>query len=199
MPIPTEDLRSNVGTWAVGTALLPAIARFMLESLPTEEYDPNFKGQKLSTTYFDTKDFDLRKARRRGERYVVLRLRAYPGATIALSAKTEAEKFRVEVTTATVDTLENILPANIMARIIEIVGDKPLVPVVAIECTRYAVEDDEDRLTLDCGTCTDAGKELPYAVLEYKSNKNKDANQALLDLGLRPIKMSKFLWSTTQW
>jgi hypothetical protein len=199
MPIPTEDLRTNIGTWAVGTALLPAVTRFMLDALPAEEYDPGFCGQALCTTYFDTKDFNLRKARIKKDEYIVIRLREYPGATTALSAKTEKEKFRVEVTATDIETLIATLPINLQDRLGNITQDRPLVPVVTIKCRRYAVEDDQDRFTLDAETCTDAGKQMPYAILEYKSNTKKDPAQALQDLGLRPIKMSKFLWSTTQW
>jgi hypothetical protein len=199
MPIPTEDLRSNVGTWAVGTDRLPAVTKFMLDALPTEDYDQSFTGQYLCTTYFDTKDFDLRKARRKGDSYLVLRVREYPGSVLALSAKTESEKFRVEVMSQDIDTLIGTLPGNLQARLMDLAGDKQLVPVVMIYATRYAVEDDEDRLTLDCETRTDAGKKLPYAVLEYKSNAKQDPNAHLQALGLRPIKMSKFLWSTHQW
>jgi hypothetical protein len=199
MPIPTEDLRTNIGTWAVGTALLPAVTGFMLNALPPEEYDPYFTGQQICTTYFDTKDFNLRKARTKRDKYIVVRLREYPGATTALSAKTEGEKFRIEVTAIDIDSLVNTLPANMQARLMDIIGDKPLVPVVTIKCRRYAVEDDQDRFTLDADTCTDAGKQMPYSILEYKSNTKKDPAQALQDLGLRPIKMSKFLWSTNQW
>jgi hypothetical protein len=199
MPIPSEDIRSNIGTWAVGTSLLPAVTRFMVDSLPKEEYDPYFNGQPLCTTYFDTKDFNLRKARTKKKKYVVVRLREYPGAVTALSAKTENEKFRVEVTATDIDSLLAALPANIIGRLMDIAGDKPLVPIVTIKCRRYAVENDDDRFTLDCDTCTDAGKQMPYSILEYKSNTYKDPAQPLQDLGLRPIKMSKFLWSTNQW
>jgi hypothetical protein len=202
MPIPTEDLRSNVGTWAVSTALLPAIASFLRDALPPEDYDQSFNGQALCTTYFDTKDFDLRKARHAKEKYLVLRLREYPGATTAISAKTEDQKFRVEVTATDIDSLVGALPQNLQARLMDLAGDKPLVPVVTIKCRRYAVEDDQDRFTLDCDTCTDAGKEMPFSILEYKSNTKKQQwplMQALDAMGLRPIKMSKFLWSTSQW
>jgi hypothetical protein len=199
MPIPTEDLRSNIGTWAVPVALLPAVASFMRDTLPAEEYDPAFNGQPICTTYFDTKDFNLRKARTKRDKYIVIRLRDYPGATTALSAKTEKEKFRIEVTGTDIDTLVATLPANMQARLMDIAGDKPLIPVTTIYCRRYAVEDDQDRYTLDASTCTDTGKQMPYSILEYKSNTNKNPAQALQALGLRPIKMSKFLWSTNQW
>src|SRR5260370_23598852 len=113
MPIPTEDLRSNIGTWAVGISLLPAVTRFMVDCLPKEEYDPYFNAQPICTTYFDTKDFNLRKARTRKDKYIVIRVRDYPGATTALSVKTENEKFRVEVTTTDIETLIDTLPANL--------------------------------------------------------------------------------------
>jgi hypothetical protein len=199
MPIPTEDLRSNIGTWAVGVSLLPAVTRFMVDALPKEEYDPYFCGQPLCTTYFDTKDFDLRKAREKRDKYLTLRIREYPMSTLAVSAKTETDKFRAEVNTTDIDALVAALPANMQARLLDLVGDKPLVPIVTIKCRRYAVEDPTDRFTLDCDTCTDAGREMPYSILEYKSNTYKDPAQQLQDLGLRPIKMSKFLWSTNQW
>ena len=43
---------------------------------------------------------------------------------------------------------------------------------------------------------TDLGKSLPFAVLEFKSNELKPAPSALLAIGLKPIKISKFLWAT---
>src|SRR5262249_38396798 len=70
------DLRHNRATWAVSDGLLPAVARALVVALPAEPFDPNFRGQRLETTYFDTPGFALRKARHRGKRYLTLRLRA---------------------------------------------------------------------------------------------------------------------------
>jgi hypothetical protein len=71
------------------------------------------------------------------------------------------------------------------------------VPVVTVFCRRYAVEDDQDRLTLDCCVYTDRHKHLTYGVLEYKSTNRKAAPPGRLTrLGLRPLKLSKFLWAT---
>jgi hypothetical protein len=66
-------------------------------------------------------------------------------------------------------------------------------------CRRYAVEDKQDRLTLDVDVATDTGKALPTGVLEFKSTvAAAGPPPALSSLGLRPIKLSKFLWAT-QW
>src|SRR5262245_45818135 len=103
MPSPTQDLRSNLGTWAVPPGRLPAVARLM-QALAPEPYDRGFRGQYLQTTYLDTAAFALRKARQQGRRYLTLRLRAYapawppggayPEPAVYLSAKTEARKYR---------------------------------------------------------------------------------------------------------
>src|SRR5262249_9409401 len=95
-PLPATDLRQNVLTLAVPHERLPAVAYLMRSILPTEEYDDRFEGQYLRTTYFDTRGFQLRKARGHAERYCVIRVRCYtaterPGgnyavATYALSA-----------------------------------------------------------------------------------------------------------------
>src|SRR5262249_23659911 len=74
-PLPAQDLRSNQRTWAVPPRLTPAVVSVMRGSMPPEPHDPDFYGQELETTYFDTVDFDLRKARRRGDTYLTLRLR----------------------------------------------------------------------------------------------------------------------------
>jgi hypothetical protein len=78
----------------------------------------------------------------------------------------------------------------------EIAGNKPLVPVVTVYTRRYAIEENEDRFTLDVDVQTDLGKLLPFSVLEFKSNEFKPAPSALLAIGLKPIKISKFLWAT---
>ena len=54
----------------------------------------------------------------------------------------------------------------------------------------------EDRFTLDVDVQTDLGKSLPFAVLEFKSNEFKSPPANLLAIGLKPIKLSKFLWAT---
>jgi hypothetical protein len=78
----------------------------------------------------------------------------------------------------------------------EIAGNKPLVPVVTVCTHHHAIEDNEDRFTLDVDVQTDLGKSLPFAVLEFKSNEFKPAPATLLAIGLKPIKISKFLWAT---
>jgi hypothetical protein len=206
LPLPAQDLRRNVATWAVPAARVAAVAAAMLEALPREVFDPTFQGQRLETTYFDTCHFRLRKARRRGDRYLTLRLRRYPNGSAALSAKTEGVKFRQDVDPATARALLQgdvgladlaALPADLAARLFELVQDDPLFPVVTVCATRYAVEDDVHRLTLDAHVYTDTGKTLPAAVLEQKSA-GSDASplEGIVALGLRPIKLSKFLWAT---
>ena len=202
--IPTEDIRTNLDTFAVPTCYLPAVAHFMHDALPNEPYDPHFYGQSIVTMYYDTKDFDLRKARKKGDRYITLRMRAYPTGTMAVSAKTEDEKYRAEPFSPlplgegpgvrAFDIAD--LPAHLQARVMEIAGNKPLVPVVTVYTRRYAIEDNEDRFTLDVDVQTDLGKSLPFSVLEFKSNDRQVATAALLAIGLKPIKISKFLWAT---
>jgi hypothetical protein len=207
LPLPAPDLRRNVATWAVPAARVAAVAAVMLEALPREAFDPAFAGQRLETTYFDTRGFRLRKARRRGDRYLTLRLRCYPNRGAALSAKTESVKFRQDIDPATVRALLQgdvglddlaVLPADLAVRLLELVQADPLFPVATVCATRYAVEDDVHRLTLDTHVYTDTGKSLPAAVLEQKSA-DRDAGplDGITALGLRPIKLSKFLWSTS--
>src|SRR4051812_44328812 len=113
-PLPAAGLRTNLATWAVPGRSLPAVAGALLDSLPREAFDPDFRGQLLETTYFDTRTLDLRRARRKGDKYLTLRLRCYGGAdgpagpdadTYALSAKTEDRKWRLEVEPATAHLL----------------------------------------------------------------------------------------------
>jgi hypothetical protein len=195
MPVPTEDIRNNIGTWAAPNCGLPAIGNFMHDVLPNEDYDPRFLGQYLQTTYYDTPAFDLRKARRIGDSYITIRTREYPGGAIALSAKTDQEKFRLEVTGTDIDYLVSQLPANLQARLMSIAGSAPIIPVITVCCYRFAVEDDTDRYTLDVDVKTDTEKRLPFGVLEYKSNTAKPIPNALQLIGLRPVKLSKFLWA----
>ncbi len=209
LPLPAPPiLTSNRGTWAVATCQLAAIGNWMHDVLPNEVFDPHFRGQELATSYFDTARFTLRKARRQGGPYLTLRVRRYCGSstTYALSAKTETQKFRVQLPDYTAELLQDgeevqsvllpLLPADLQARLLQLAGDQPLVSVVCVSCRRYAVEDEEDRFTLDVDVATDLGKRLPYGVLEFKSVAAKPPPDHLRGLGLRPIKLSKFLWAT---
>src|SRR6516162_5052773 len=103
-PLPTGDLRSNICSWAVPGDRVPAVACRLLYLAPAEVFDPTFQGQGLETTYFDTHRLDLRKARRKGDRYLTLRLRCYRTAggdeVYAISAKTEGRKWRQEIAAA---------------------------------------------------------------------------------------------------
>jgi hypothetical protein len=212
-PLPSGSIRSNLSTWAVNAHSLPALGHWMHDLLPNEDYDPHFHGQELETTYLDTPAFALRKARKKGQRYSTVRLRCYgpsvPGAAdvYALSVKTGSTKFRVEVETPIAELIEarglpypaayDLLPADLQARLAELAGDNPLVPVVTVCCRRYAVEDATDRYTLDVHVKTDTGLCLPYHVLEYKStDPGRSPPGSLNALGLRPVKLSKFLWAT---
>jgi hypothetical protein len=58
-----------------------------------------------------------------------------------------------------------------------------------VQCRRYAVENAEDRLTLDTCVHTDLGKHLPFNVLEFKSTEPDDPPEPLA--ALRPIKLSR--------
>jgi hypothetical protein len=191
-------------------ARLPASAAALLDTLPTEAFDPDFRGQRLDTTYFDTPSFALRKARKRRKRYLTLRLRRYrpdgAAATFAVSAKTEDSKVRREIDAATaarwlagisMDDAGRLLPPDLFARLLDLADDKPLVPVTCVRACRYAVEDDEDRFTLDADVSNDSGKRLPFAVLEFKSARpDADVPDAIAKLALKPLKISKFLWAT---
>jgi hypothetical protein len=205
--LPALDLRSNLGTWSVSANLVPAVARAMTEALPLETFDSGFQGQDLETTYFDTSDFALRKARNRGSKYLTLRIRCYQSSgTYALSAKTEDAKYRVVLDSQTADFLLDgnmsvgliaLLPGDLLARLADLAQDKPLVPVTTICFRRYAVENDRDRLTFDTDVHTKSGKHLWTSVLEFKSTDRDAAPPAALEtLNLTPIKLSKFLWAT---
>jgi hypothetical protein len=167
----------------------------------------------LETYYLDTPRLNLRKARVGRDRYLTLRIRTYKpqgespgGASLAyaISAKTEDQKFRVPIDpdaaiailAGNFDTLARQLPANLLARLLELAADSPILPVACVRCHRYAVEDDQDRLTLDTNVRTGTGKTLPHAVLEFKSTKADNPPESLAALHLRPIKLSKFLWAT---
>jgi hypothetical protein len=199
-------MRTNRGTWAVAGALLPAAGAALCAALPAEPFDPDFHGQRLTTTYLDTPTFALRKARIKGDRYLTLRVRHYhPTGLFALSAKTEGAKVRVEIAPAVArailggdrDALEAHLPAEIVARLAELTNDVPLLSVVEVCCHRFAREDDRQRLTLDTGVYTDTGLCLPFNVLELKATDPAAPWPAFLAaLELRPVKVSKFLWAT---
>jgi hypothetical protein len=206
MPRPAHDLRSNQGTWAVAAGQLPAVAAQMIQTLPAEKFDPDFLGQELKTTYFDTRAFALVKARRQGDKYLTLRLRCYePAHVYALSVKTESHKFRQVIAGDLAAMLladgiaatlwASLLPADLVARLMELADADLLVPVVALCCRRYAVENAQDRLTLDVDIASDTGKRYPSGVLEYKSTQANP--NFLLSMPLRPLKLSKFLWSVS--
>jgi hypothetical protein len=212
--LPASNLRVNLATWAIPTGAIPAVTNSLLAALPTERFDPAFQGQQLATVYFDTQQLSLRKARHRGKRYLTLRIRCYSPSgprpappAYAVSAKTEAEKWRLELPDELADLVlsgswpgwtNELLPPHLLARLQELTGDEPVLPVVCVEARRYAVEDDEDRYTLDVAVRTDTGKRLPFAVLEYKSCAQANQLRQLPGAppGLRPIKLSKFLWAT---
>jgi hypothetical protein len=209
MAIPTQNLRSNLATWAVGPRQLPAVVRALVATLPAEPFDPAFRGQDLRTTYFDTADFHLRRARRQGQQYLTLRIRCYDNGkteSYALSAKTERRKFRMSLEHPVVEAIlagrgdvywAKLLPGDLLARLLDLAGDNRLLPVVSVVARRYAVEDDTDRLTLDVEVHTDTGKRLPGGVLEFKSIlAGAEPPAELAALELRPIKLSKFLWAT---
>jgi hypothetical protein len=208
-PLPAADLRSNLATWAVSSAQAPAVARIITDLYPSEPFDPDFQGQQLKTVYFDTRDFALRKARNRSDKYLTLRIRCYePSYTYALSAKTENQKFRVQIPSEDAETAitgtypalwASVLPGDLVARLLSLTGDEPLRPAVCVRSTRYAVENNQDRFTFDLGVTTDTGKNLEPNILELKSTVPTTIVPSRLEaLNLRPIKLSKFLWAT-QW
>jgi hypothetical protein len=206
-PLPTKDLRSNIATWSVPTHHLPAVTKLMTGLLPTEKFDTDFEGQHLHTTYFDTTHFDLYKARVKKDQYLTLRIRHYkPTDTYALSAKTEDQKFRIEIDGPTAELIirfglhypgaYDLLPPDLQARAAAIVADPALVPVVQVGFHRYAVEDKVNRLTLDVCVHTDKGKTLTTNVLEQKSTtKDQQPYPDFAAVGLRPMKLSKFCWA----
>jgi hypothetical protein len=191
--------------------LLPAVAQRMLDALPPEPFDPGFFGQDIKTHYFDTRGLALWKRRARKDQYLTLRLRCYHGVerdeAYAVSAKTERAKVRVDVDadTATallggstiVPLLQRILPAEMVARMMAYLDEEPLRVAACVSARRYATEDGARRLTLDTDVRTNAGKTMPYGVLEFKaSDKGAAAPGSLLVLpGLSIAKLSKFLWS----
>ena len=209
LPLPAQDLRTNVGTWAVSDHQLPALAYALTSAsggLPTEKFDSSFLGQRLETSYLDTRGFLLRKARAKGDKYLTLRIRCYqPSGMYALSAKTEFGKYRLTLESNVAEEILangfqqqfwNQLPSDLIARLMDLAGEDVPVPVVAVCFKRYAVENDTDRLTLDIHISTDTGKQLPFNVLEYKTTAKDGEASNWPTQALRPIKLSKFLWST---
>jgi hypothetical protein len=204
-----QDLRTNLATWAVPVEHIPALTQVLVESLPAEDYDPAFEGQRLATTYLDTQSLELRKNRLFHGKYITLRVRCYRlygDEAYALSAKTEDEKFRTDITPAQAEgllagenvmpVLANLLPGRLYARLVDVAHDEPVRPIVCVHCRRYAREDEHDRLTLDVGVSTDTGRALPYAVCEFKSTRPAAETPPALDaIPIRPMKLSKFLWA----
>jgi hypothetical protein len=218
MDLPTTDLRKNVLTLAVPNERLPGVGRMMRSLLPAEEYDPEFAGQYLQTTYFDTPGLALRRARLEKNRYCTVRIRCYapiqspgrnyPEGIYALSIKTESGKFRTPLEAYLAEdalskprplgVLENEIPGDLLARLYDLAGDDDLCPAVTVCFTRYAVESTNDRLTLDCGISTSNGKIFPTNVLEVKSAQQPyEPLPEVAKWGFSPIKLSKFLWATT--
>jgi hypothetical protein len=209
-PLPTADLRSNICTGVVTDGQLPMVAAAMLDSLPAEGYDPKFNGQLLDTTYFDTPKFHLRSIRAQKNQYLTIRLRGYTFAAnkrlFALSIKTEAEKWREEIAPAVAQSifrdpifLLDHIPGRFRARLASF-GIEELCPVVGIQCRRYAVEDDDARLTLDVGVATSRQKKLGFHVLEFKAVPSEirvvELPHRVAQCNLNPLKLSKFLWAT---
>jgi hypothetical protein len=217
-PIHPIVIRNNLGTWAIPPCAVPAVASVMVHNWEPEPYDPNFYGQYLQTTYFDTPSRAFRKARLKGDRYCTVRLRAYhpaqgagydyPPGRYAVSAKTEEEKDRYDITPALAKTilttgqtglvglLTSVVSPSIAARIWEIADNEPLIPVFTVCANRFATENEADRLTLDIATHTDTGKRLEFGVLEFKSIEDDPIPEAItLIPGIRPTKMSKALWA----
>lgn len=216
-PLPATDLRQNVLTLAIPADRLPQVGYLMRSLLPAEEYDPSFQGQYLQTTYFDSADFRLRKARLKKGKYLTLRIRCYapcqqpgrnyPAGPYALSLKTEHGKYRTELSANLAESLLahgiegpgdlNYLPGDLLARYLDLVGNAPLQPVVTVCFTRYAVESSTDRLTLDTAVTTSTGKSFPSSILEVKtSTKPYEPIPEVRHLSFNRIKLSKFLWAT---
>jgi hypothetical protein len=211
-PLPAPDLRTNRGTWSLPNHTLPALGAIFCNNWNTEQFDRELLGQFLETYYLDTDKLQLRKARKQGDRYLTLRIRCYSPAkrvfptddAYALSAKTEDQKFRLpipedaahRILDGDIDALAPLLPPELLARFLELTDASPVTTATKVMCRRYAVEDDQDRLTLDTNVRTAAGKRMDLNVLEFKSVKPKLMPMSLANLMLSPIKLSKFLWAT---
>ena len=216
--LPATDLRRNVLTLAVPNDRLPGVGCMMRQLLPAEEFDPNFRGQYLQTTYLDTPSLKLRRARLKSDKYLTLRIRCYsptqppgrnyPEGIYALSAKTESGKWRAWIESwkaedaftkpNALSVLSDELPADILARVLDILDDEPVEPAVTVCFTRYAVESTTDRLTLDTEIRTSNGKVFPTNVLEVKTTtKPYESMPEVTRWGFSPIRLSKFLWATS--
>jgi hypothetical protein len=218
MPLPATNIRNNIATWSLADSVLPAVVNVMLDTLAPESFDPTFQGQWHQTTYFDTPGQLLRMARKPKKNYATLRLRSYapssavgglyPNCVFAFSIKTEDQKERIDIAPAVaesflsgapieMDLLAQILPPDLYAKVLGLIDDQPLYPVVTVFCTGYATEDDNLRFTLDTCTTTNTGKKLPFNVLEFKAIQGTPAPPASLPIArMNPLKLSKFLWST---
>jgi hypothetical protein len=209
-PLSSTDIRTNLATWAVPVSQLAVVGNWMHDALPREPYDRHFRGQRLETTYFDTAEFALRRARRSQGRYLTLRVRCYDNGqaeTYALSTKTESEKWRIEIASEMAHDLltgmrpvHDLLPPHLAARLDELTGEQFPAPVVAVTCRRYAVENEVDRFTLDAAVHTSLGKCLPFGVLEFKSSEPGGDRTRIEQFSALPplsaLKLSKFLWAT---
>jgi hypothetical protein len=215
--LPATDLRQNVLTLAVPPERLPGLGFAMRSLLPAEDYDPDFQGQYLQTTYFDNPDLTLRKARLKKDKYLTVRIRCYaptqqpgrnyPDGIYALSLKTEDGKYRTDLPSYQAEALlingigdpgDLDVPADLLARVLELSGDQPLQAVVTVSFTRYAAESTTDRITLDTGIATSTGKLFWTNVLEVKTTATPYAPPPeVTRWGLHPIKLSKFLWATS--
>ena len=93
--------------------------------------------------------------------------------------------------------LQTTPPPDHMARLLALADDALLAPVVTVCATRFAVENETNRFTLDLDVSTDMKKTLAVGVLESKTTA---PSSLVLDwpglLGLRTIKLSKFMWAT---
>jgi len=226
MPLPATDLRSNVGTWAVPSFQLPALTRQMLDGLSPEKYDPDFRGQPLETTYFDTKSFKLRKARVRGSKYVTIRIRCYArgayatplasgayasgseidssGGVYAISAKTESQKFRQEIDR---DYAESLLQSGIVPSALVGIMAPDLIARIAdlSEGTRldpvvtlcfHRYAVEDSKHRLTLDTDVKSDTGRYYPCHVLEQKSTKKESSPLITLPLRPIKLSKFLWAT---
>jgi hypothetical protein len=215
--LPATDLRQNVLTLAVPDERLPGVGFCMRSLLPAEDYDPGFQGQYLQTSYFDTPAFTLRRARLKKKKYLTIRIRCYapsqqpgrnyPPGTYALSLKTEDGKYRTELPSYQAENLlvngiEDLgdlgVPADLLARALDLIGDQQLQAAVTVSFLRYAVESSTDRLTLDTAITTSTGKIYWTNVLEVKTtSKPYQPPPEVTRWALSPIKLSKFLWATS--
>ena len=207
--VPANDLRSNAGTWAIPNCQLPKIANLMLKWLKPEPFDLKFLGQNLCTYYYDTLAFDLRKARLKKKKYCTIRIRSYDEQSFAFSIKTEDTKFRKPISKSQYSSLMpgiddpvtalDFLPGDLLSRVLDLSGGQPLVQAVEVKFTRYATEDANNRLTLDIDIRTNTGKSFPVnGILENKTTDSTGQPMPeVLALKYAPVKLSKFLWSTT--